>query len=391
MRPRDALWISLCLHAAVLVLGLLVSASPSDGERKPLKTQFERRLDARRTQDDLSRRTQSLEHLRDKLDALGVADDGRARGTPAQTPLEVAEALHRRTLPERAAELARMLNVPEEKAQAMLEAEAQAEFAKGLDAIQQQAQEQVAAVQRFRQRALDGARWAPGSAGSAGAGQGRSRAGQYGSRGPGEALRGDVNESRHYGEMVQAATVDARSLRLGQGRLYGPGGSHANRVYLNRWYWVGPFAGAGEASMSTPMPPEDGVDLDAVYAGKQGAIVRWRYQVFPDYPWVPPAAEGGSIYYGYSEFRLDQPRALWLDFGADDDARVWIDGQLVWASGNGNKPWYFNHFRLLADDIASYNLSETRIRLALSAGRHQILFKLYNSSSATFFSPVLAL
>lgn len=79
-----------------------------------------------------------------------------------------------------------------------------------------------------------------------------------------------------------------------------------------------------------------------------------------------------------------------MSFGADDDAKVWINDEPAWVSSNANKPWYFTHFKFLTREIADFNLTEATRRVHLRKGRNRILFKLYNSSGATFFSLVIA-
>ena len=201
---------------------------------------------------------------------------------------------------------------------------------------------------------------------------------------------GDIVDRRAYGPLIEPPVIDSASLRLGSGRIVGATGTLSNRLYVDNWYLIGPFAGIGEASLSISHPPERAIDLDAVYAGKQGRPLRWAYQRFAAYPLIPPSPEGGSLYYGYTEIRLDQARSVWMSFGADDDAKVWINDEPAWVSSNANKPWYFTHFKFRTREIADFNLTEATRRVHLRKGRNRILFKLYNSSGATFFSLVIA-
>lgn len=397
------LWLSLGLHAiAVLYLGVAGWRAGADGHA-PALSHYQQLVATRDRQDDLKRRLQTLERIERELGARGAADakpgDPSASTGPSQSPADleqrlqqVAEEIRLQVLPERATELARMLNVPEHEAREMLQAEARTEAAQGLDALQQQAQDALDFRRRQQRKAQTGdltlaagLRVGGGSAGGAGP----SGVGQIGSVGPGESLVGDIIDRRGYGALIEPPTLDAAHLHLGSGRTLGASGEFANRVYVDRWYWIGPFAGIGAASRSISFPPEHVIDLDGVYPGKQGRPLRWRYQRFADYPWIPPNSEGGSVYYGYTEIRLDAARAVWMSFGVDDDAKVWVNDELVWVSGDYNKPWYFQHFKLLTDDIAAFNLTEATRRVQLRQGSNRILFKLYNSSSATFFSLVI--
>jgi hypothetical protein len=129
--------------------------------------------------------------------------------------------------------------------------------------------------------------------------------------------------------------------------------------------------------------------LDATYLGKRGKTVRWEYQTQPSYPFVPLNAEDDAVYYGYAEIHLDEPRVVQLSVGADDDARLWVNDQVVWSSGDGFKPWYQQHFRGLGEGLRNLNLTESSQNLQLPAGRSTLRFKLYNGYGATFLSVVL--
>lgn len=48
--------------------------------------------------------------------------------------------------------------------------------------------------------------------------------------------------------------VDVATMVPGHGRMLGAGGQYANRVYLNSWYIIGPFAGRHEEACSTTPP-----------------------------------------------------------------------------------------------------------------------------------------
>lgn len=400
---RSYLWVSLGLHAAI-GLSLLTAHWQAGLDAKPAISHHQALLAMRDQQDDLKRRLQSLERIARQLgtDAAGhgARSDARSAISRSSDPAKLEQELRRAAdeiqaavLPERARDLARMLGIPEEAARATLIAEAKAESAQGLDALQQQAQDALDFRRRQQhKRELAGFPLTSGkhSSGANGDGGGRSSAGQIGSFGPGESLVGDIIDRRSYGPLIEPPALDGASLRLGSGRIVGAAGAFSNRLYVDSWYLIGPFAGIGEASLAISHPPEQVIDLDAVYVGKQGRPLRWTYQRFAEYPLIPPSPEGGSLYYGYTEIRMDEARSVWMSFGVDDDAKVWINDELVWVSGNANKPWYFTHFKFLTREIADFNLTEASRRVHLRKGRNRILFKLYNSSSAMFFSMVMA-
>ncbi|MBW8901928.1 MAG: hypothetical protein JF619_28325, partial [Massilia sp.] len=154
-------------------------------------------------------------------------------------------------------------------------------------------------------------------------------------------LTGNAEDGRH--DFVRYASpprVDAGALRTAAGRVFGRGGTFAERVYLDTWYVIGPFAGHGDEAMQTAYPPEDDVDLDAAYPGPEGRTLAWRFTSRGFYPFIPPDVRDDSIYYAWTELRLDEGGDVWLSIAADDDSMMWLDGRLVWVGAPGDKPWY---------------------------------------------------
>ena len=292
--------------------------------------------------------------------------------------------------------------------------------AQQMAALEQQAREAAAAAEARAERAHNGtpvqtadsgARSGQGGGGGdakAGTEPSRGGAGEGGAPGPsgiggrggggsgtelaGGALQrsagGGSSDVRQYGEQARV-TVPRGGERLARGRSLGAGGVRADRVYLDTWYTAGPFAGADSRSLATVHAPELGVDLDAVYAGKGGQPVRWRHVQSGTYPLVPQPRVENAVYYAYTEIRVDVAQDVWLDLGADDDSMLWLNGQRVWVSGGGDKPWYRQPFYTLDESLAHYGLVENSRRVRLQAGRNTLLLKLYNGIDLMFFSVVI--
>lgn len=186
--------------------------------------------------------------------------------------------------------------------------------------------------------------------------------------------------------------VDAPSMRRGVGRLLGRGGEFANRVYVNSWYLIGPFEGKHGSGLFSNYryPPEDGVVLDAAYAGKDHRVVKWRYFNADSYPLVPPDFAEDAVYYGYTELMLDRQQYLTMWIGADDDAQIWLNDERVWVGGNINKASFWNALYDTKNTYArDFNMTEGRRKVLFRKGRNKIFFKLANGPSRTFFSLVL--
>jgi hypothetical protein len=197
---------------------------------------------------------------------------------------------------------------------------------------------------------------------------------------------GETNVIRH----LQPSQVDPATLRTGAGRVIGPGGVFATRVYLDSWYVIGPFPAEGRAPIDTVHPPEEDVDLDGVYRGLDGRTVTWQYASRGFYPFIPPDREERAVYYAYTELRLDEARDVWLDIAADDDSKLWLDGRQIWTGAPGDKPWFRPPYYLPDEQVASLALAEGHRRVHLASGTHRLLVKLFNDRDRAFFSVVLA-
>ena len=203
-------------------------------------------------------------------------------------------------------------------------------------------------------------------------------------------LTGNAEDGHH--EFVRYAappSVDVASLHTGAGRVFGAGGTYAERVYLDTWYVIGPFAGKGDESMQAAYPPEDDVDLDAVYPGPEGRTLTWQFTSRGFYPFIPPDRRDDGVYYAYTELRVDDDQDVWLAIAADHDSMMWLDERLVWVSAPGDKPWYHPPYYLRDELVGSLSLTEGQRRVHLSAGVHRLLFKLHDEADRTFFSVVL--
>ncbi|KQV48725.1 hypothetical protein ASC95_22770 [Pelomonas sp. Root1217] len=190
----------------------------------------------------------------------------------------------------------------------------------------------------------------------------------------------------------QIPPVDATHLVRGHGRMFGAGGEYANRVYLNSWYFIGPFPGRHGAGMfdNPAYPPEQAVLLDAVYYGKDKRLLKWRYVTAQSYPFLPPEQAQDSVYYGYTEVFVDEACDLTAWIGADDDVQVYLNGRMVWKGGNVNKQSYFDDIFLRdAGYVRDYNRTEGKRVLHFNKGRNKLFFKLSNGPNDAFLSMVL--
>ena len=199
-------------------------------------------------------------------------------------------------------------------------------------------------------------------------------------------------DRRQYAGRIESPKV-TESGRLGHARMLGVSGPFMRRLHIDAWYVLGPFPGHGPQAIELPLPVESSLlrdpDLEQTYQGKDGKRLRWQWQPVTRYPMVPLGAEEYAVHYSFTEILSESEQEVMLHLGADDDARVWLNGIQVWASGSAFKPWYRGHFSNLKESVAQFNLSESTVKVRLRAGKNQLAFKLYNGYSATFISVVL--
>jgi hypothetical protein len=149
-------------------------------------------------------------------------------------------------------------------------------------------------------------------------------------------------------------------------------GPSADWMYVDSWYVIGPFPNPGRRNLNTAFPPETVIDLDATYPGLDMKPVKWRF-LQSGAPMVNPAGKEmvQAIYYAVTEVWFDQPTDTWVAMGADDFAKVWINGMPVWSSLSRPKPWIVN---------------EAFRKVHFIKGVNRILFRIENAMEFTDFS-----
>ena len=101
------------------------------------------------------------------------------------------------------------------------------------------------------------------------------------------------------------------------------------------WHYAGPFDNSNKEGFDTAYAPEKGVDLKAVYTGKDGKRFGWKPfdgftpgRVVGLLPVFPDDREHAAVYL-YHEFKSPKAFTLPLSIGADDSVSVFFNGKRV--------------------------------------------------------------
>jgi len=387
----------------------------------------------------LEKRVHDMAQIKSQLES-GAADkdDDVQFSAQPRTPeelLEEATELSRKIdeleRDARAQQLAKLLHIPKQKALDKVaqtrkpeEPAAGAEPGKPVDAaarieqLEAKARDTLARRGRQREQQQDGTRVAASESRSGSAARQGGRGRQPGSA-PGSGIPGGLSISSVLGAidafinadrggrgiegnivaghhddvdrtLVRIPEVPAGAKVTGTGRIIGPGGPYADRVYVNRWYLIGPFERKHGDAWLSPDPPEQAVILDAAYRGKDGRLLKWEYVDSASYPLVPPQPAEEAVYYGYTELMVDKEQDLTIWVGANDDAQLWLNDRLVWRGRSVAKALFYREVN--DTDIPhgrDYNFSEGKRVVHVRQGRNKLFFKLSNGLDSLFFSLVL--
>lgn len=149
----------------------------------------------------------------------------------------------------------------------------------------------------------------------------------------------------------------------------------AKWLMINSWYMIGPFDNTKRQHIHTAFPPENVINLQAKYLGKEQNILTWQYQQFTKTPIIPVGMGEFEIYYAYTQVKSEKAQDVWLAIGSDDQSKLWLNGILVWNSLPQHKGWQLNEgFR----------------KVHLKAGNNEILFRLENGQYSGGYSVAMS-
>ena len=104
--------------------------------------------------------------------------------------------------------------------------------------------------------------------------------------------------------------------------------------FLSHWHLIGPFDNTGREGFARVYPPEEKIELDAEYPGKEDKPVKWQAYATPDdygkvdfnQPYGPLKQVVG---YAYTEFHAAEARDAQIRLGCKNAWKVWFNGELL--------------------------------------------------------------
>ncbi len=102
------------------------------------------------------------------------------------------------------------------------------------------------------------------------------------------------------------------------------------------WWLLGPFDAPGKTGFKATFEPEQKVDLQATYSGKDSAKLVWKRhheaETLGQLNLIKELAQvAEAVGYAYCEIEVDAARPAQLRCGADDNCSVWLNGEKVFA------------------------------------------------------------
>jgi hypothetical protein len=135
---------------------------------------------------------------------------------------------------------------------------------------------------------------------------------------------------------------------------------------VRRWHLAAPFDSTGGKGFARVYPPEKGVELSAVYCGKDGTEVRWLPYATPDPYGLTDlnkvlGKHKGAVAYAYTMIESPTRQQVQVRIGTPNALKLFVNGQEVFAREE------YHHGLDLDQHVA---------HATLRAGRNELLLKL---------------
>ncbi len=142
---------------------------------------------------------------------------------------------------------------------------------------------------------------------------------------------------------------------------------------INRWWIVGPFDAPDADRLQQAFGPEEKLDLQATYVGKDGKSIGWKKvervltpasdltdELFVEFRDVYDAHLLHAVAYGLVYLRAPRAMDVTLALGSDDGVVVWLNDVEVFRNDVGRP----------------YTSKEDRVPVHLNAGANKLMLKI---------------
>ena len=134
--------------------------------------------------------------------------------------------------------------------------------------------------------------------------------------------------------------------------------------FLMRWHVIGPFDNTGRTGFDKVYPPENEINLEAVYDGK-GKESRWEPLETSD-PFgkvdlnKPLGMLKETVGYAYTEFESSRARSAEIRLGCKNAWKIWLNGKLIFGRDEYHR---------------GQKIDQYKLPIELKAGKNTILVK----------------
>jgi hypothetical protein len=122
------------------------------------------------------------------------------------------------------------------------------------------------------------------------------------------------------------AELKKQGIEVDQTKHYG---------FVTRWLLAGPFDNVGGVGFSNVYPPERGIDVEAVYAGKGNQQVRWREHTTDKPLGLVDVNEAvgklkGAVAYAHAVVSAETKRPIEIRAASNNAVRIWLNGKEIY-------------------------------------------------------------
>ncbi|MEM7700284.1 MAG: hypothetical protein AAF236_17970, partial [Verrucomicrobiota bacterium] len=121
--------------------------------------------------------------------------------------------------------------------------------------------------------------------------------------------------------------------------------------FLMHWHLIAPFDNTDREGFAEVFPPEESIDLEATYPGKEGKEIGWQeYATSDEYGMVdfnaPYSPLKEVVGYAYTEFEADEEINAELRLGCKNAWKIWVNDELIFGRDEYHRGMRIDQYRL---------------------------------------------